>query len=102
MKHCKMILMSFAVFGGILLGVGATTNPAAAQTTVACPPGYYYLPGSGCQIFGGAPPAYAYAYPYAYPPAYYAPFGVVGAFGSRDGFHDHGFVGHEGFHGGHR
>jgi hypothetical protein len=93
MKHGKM--MSFTLLGGLLFGLGVAVNPASAQTTVACPPGYYYLPGTGCQLFGDPATAYAYSYPdpYVYPPTFYAPFG---------GFHggDHDFHGHEGFHGG--
>jgi hypothetical protein len=94
MKHSKT-LVSFALLGGLLVGVGAAATPASAQMNVSCPLGYDYLPDVGCQPIGDAPPAtYAYSYPYAY----YAPFGVIGGFGFRGG--DHDFHGHEGFRGG--
>jgi hypothetical protein len=101
------------IFGKILMGVvtslalgfAAIVQPAAAQTPVSCPPGYYYLPGTGCEIVtnstlnysqlnysygssGYPPPTYAapYGYPYGYP--YYAPYAVIGGIGFSGRFHD--------------
>jgi hypothetical protein len=98
MKHSKT-LVSFALLGGLLVGVGAAATPASAQMNVSCPLGYDYLPGVGCEPSGVAPSAaYSYPFAYSYPYAYYAPLGVNGGFGFRGG--DHDFHRHEGFRGG--
>jgi hypothetical protein len=95
------IVMGVALAAGLMLGAGATVAPAAAQAQVACPPGYFFLPGTGCQLLSasnlnnlnyselnysfGSPQPYAYA-PDDNSYYYYAPFAVIGGIGIR-GFH---------------
>jgi hypothetical protein len=96
MKISK-ILTSVAL-AGLVLSLGTTARPAAAQVGIACPPGYYFLPGIGCQLVAASNLnysqlnySYGYQQPYDYAPypyPYYAPFAVTGG-GFGRGFHDH-------------
>jgi hypothetical protein len=61
MKRTR-ILMSLALLGGLALGLEGLAKPAAAQIYL-CPPGTYFLAGSGCYPSMGAPPVYYYPPP---------------------------------------
>ena len=101
------ILMSVGLFASLIFGSATFVDPAAAQTGVQCPPGYYYLPGAGCQLVSASELnysqlnySYAYPPPYAYTPyysPYYSPFGVIGGVGLSNGFRAHDFGRHEDF-----
>jgi hypothetical protein len=86
MNRARTVTMYLALVGGITLAMSAS-NPASAQ--FACPPGYYYVPGYGCEL-----PNSAYALPgYGYGVPLVAPFYYYG--GTWDHRWDHG----GGFHG---
>jgi hypothetical protein len=59
-----------ALLGGIALAASAS-NPAAAQ--FACPPGYYFVPGYGCELPNSsyALPEYDYDAPPVVPFSFY-------------------------------
>jgi hypothetical protein len=59
MKRTRMILTSLALLGGLALGLASVAKPSAAQIYL-CPPGTYFLAGSGCYPSMGAPPVYYY------------------------------------------
>jgi len=92
MNRAKTITMCLALVGGITLAISAS-NPASAQ--FACPPGYYYVPGYGCEL-----PNSAYALPeYGYGVPLVAPFYSYGGTWDhrrdRDGgYHRGGDFGH--------
>ncbi len=46
MKSGK-IFIGVALSAALVFGSGLAVKPAAAQSGVACPTGYYYLPGTG-------------------------------------------------------
>jgi hypothetical protein len=62
MNRAKTITKCLVLAGGITLAIAAS-NPASAQ--FACAPGYYYVPGYGCEVPNSAyaPPEYGYIAP---------------------------------------
>ena len=94
MNRAKTMTMYLALVAGITLAVSAS-NPASAQ--FACPPGYYYVPGYGCQVPNStyAPPDYGYDAPLVAPFYFY---GDTYAWNHRwdrdDRFHGRGDFGH--------
>jgi hypothetical protein len=100
MKRGRTILSAFALATVLFIGWSAA-DPASAQ--FACPPGYYYVPGYGCQV-PNAPyvlPEYD-GFPPVVEPFYYG--GRRDFYGGRRDLRwapDHGVPGHDHFgHGG--
>jgi hypothetical protein len=90
MNRGRTMAKRLALVGGITLALSAG-NPALAQ--FACPPGYYYVPGYGCEV-----PNSAYALPgYGYDAPLVAPFYFYGDTWNHrwDGFHGRGDFGHD-------
>lgn len=89
-------MMKYLVFaGGITLAISAS-NPASAQ--LACPFGYYYVPGYGCELPNTtyALPEYGYVAPPVVPFYFYG--GTWDHRWDRDrGFHGRGDFGHGDF-----
>lgn len=86
---CGKIVAMLGVAGGLMLGLGASAIPAAAQPYYypACAPGYYYANGY-CYPYTPPPPPVTYYYPpeyYGPPPVAIGPsFGITFGFGGHE------------------
>ena len=86
----RMTTTWVALLGGISLAISAS-SPASAQ--FACAPGYYYVPGYGCEL-----PNSTYVLPeyeYVAPPV--VPFSFYDGRWNRRRDRDDGFRGRDGF-----